>query len=161
VRPIRTHQISFYHSCPGMSDQKMATTLKQMHRCGASHKTLYRVAKALVTTRLSASSFFFSSSAFVSSISSWPIASLSAVSIFSLCPRLSLREVVGSEIISSTREMYDSSCCLVSKRLLNSSSLVLYLAASILNRQMHINIKSWNKLTVDHALDFGGRELAN
>ena len=40
-----------------------------------------------------------------SSTSSWAMASLRADSIFSFWPRLSLRDSVGSETISSTREM--------------------------------------------------------
>ncbi len=59
------------------------------------------------------------------------MASLRAVSIFSLVPRFSLRDIVGSEVISSTREMYDSSCCLASNFLLNASSVLLNLAASM------------------------------
>jgi hypothetical protein len=79
--------------------------------CGHSSKLLttgrdvYRVEKALVTTRLRASSFFFRSSAGASSISSWAMASLRADSIFSFWPRFNLMEVMGSETISSTREM--------------------------------------------------------
>ena len=90
----------------------------------------YRVAMALVTSLFSASSFFLSSSDAESSISSWPMASLRADSIFSFVPRFNLRDIVGSETISSTREMYDSSCCLASNRLLNASSLFLNFWAS-------------------------------
>jgi hypothetical protein len=86
---------------------------------------------ALVTSLLRASSFFLRSSADESSSSSWPMASLSDCSIFSFWPRLSLSERVGSEMISSTREMYDSSCCLASNRLLKASSLVLNFSASV------------------------------
>jgi hypothetical protein len=73
------------------------------HPRGKHHA--YRVEKALVTTRLSASSFFFRSSAEASSISSWAMASERADSIFSFWPRLRRMAVVGSETISSTREM--------------------------------------------------------
>ena len=93
-------------------------------------QVIYREDMALVTSLLSASSFFLRSSDDESSISSWPMASLSACSIFSFWPRLSLSESVGSETISSTREMYDSSCCLASKRLLKASSLDLNFSAS-------------------------------
>jgi hypothetical protein len=90
---------------------------------------------ALVTSLLRASSFFLRSSADESSISSWPMASLSDCSILSFWPRLSLSDSVGSEMISSTREMYDSSCCLASKRLLKASSLVLNFSASVYSCQ--------------------------
>ena len=66
---------------------------------------IYLVAMARVTSLLRASSFFLRSSGVDSSISNWPMASLSADSIFSLLPRLSFKDMDGSETISSTREM--------------------------------------------------------
>ena len=63
----------------------------------------YRVAMAFVINRFNASSFFFNSSGDESSISSCAIASLTAVSIFSLLPRFILMAMPGSLIMSSTR----------------------------------------------------------
>lgn len=58
------------------------------------------------------------------------MASLRADSILSLVPRLSLSDIVGSDTISSTLEMYDSNCCLASNFLLKASSLFLNFSAS-------------------------------
>ena len=58
------------------------------------------------------------------------MASERAVSIFSFVPRLSLSDIVGSEVISSTREMYDSSCWRASNFLEKASSEFLNFAAS-------------------------------
>lgn len=58
------------------------------------------------------------------------MASLSADSIFSFVPRFILSDMVGSEVISSTRAIYDSNCCLASNRLLKASSLFLNFWAS-------------------------------
>jgi hypothetical protein len=89
---------------------------------------------ALVTSLLRASSFFLRSSDDEPSISSCSMASASACSIFSFWPRLSLTERVGSVMMSSTREMYPSSCCLASNRLLKASSVLLNFSASAFQR---------------------------
>jgi hypothetical protein len=70
--------------------------------------------------------------------------------------------MVGSETISSTLEMYDSSCCLASNFLLKASSEFLNFSASdyMLDR-VHVNRLEIRLLTVDHALNFTGRKLAN
>jgi hypothetical protein len=68
---------------------------------------------------------------------------------------------VGSETISSTREMYDSSCCLDSNFLLKASSLVLNLAASAKTSVQSRVMDNDKQLTADHVLDLVRRELTN
>merc|ERR1711939_649471 len=92
--------------------------------------TAYLVAIALVMALFKANSFFLRSSGLESSTSSCCIASESASSILDLLPRFIFIDKPGSEINSSTRPMYDSSCCLASNFLVKASSLVLNLAAS-------------------------------
>lgn len=89
------------------------------------------------------------------------MASLRADSILSLVPRLSLRDIVGSETISSTLEMYDSSCCLASNFLLKASSLFLNFSAS---KNKLVTCLIWSiqdELTVDHALDLTRGQLSD
>ena len=119
-----------------------------------------RVDMAFVTSLFRASSFFFRSSELLSSISSCAMASLRADSIFSFVPRLSLRDIVGSEVISSTREMYDSSCCRASNFLLKASSEFLNLAASAGMLANGFRIKR-RVPTADHALYLSRRKLPN
>lgn len=85
---------------------------------------------ALVTSRFNANSFFLRSSELESSTSNCAMASLNAVSIFSFDPRFNFKDMVGSDTISSTREMYDSSSWRASNFFVKASSLVLNLAAS-------------------------------
>ena len=120
-----------FHSIRGLSEKIAASD----HRKSQGEYIVYRVDMAFVTSRFSASSFFFRSSDAESSISNWAIASLSAVSILSFVPRFSFKDIVGSDTISSTREMYDSSCCLASNFLLKASSLFLNFAASKFYKQ--------------------------
>jgi len=54
-------------------------------------------------------------------------------------------DIVGSETMSSTREMYDSSCCLDSNFLEKASSLVLNLAASIKLYQYDVQKKLYTQ----------------
>ena len=129
--------------------------------CLGSDSITQRVDIALVTSLFRASSFFFRSSEFESSISSCAMASLSAVSIFSFVLPLSLRDIVGSEVISSTREMYDSSCCRASNFLLKASSLFLNLAASELISVPSCVCRFFRTLTANHVLDLARRQLTD
>ena len=115
---------------------------------------------ALVTSLLRASSFFFRSSELESSISNWAMASLRAVSIFSFVLPLSLRDNAGSVVISSTREIYDSSCCRASNFLLKASSLFLNLAASKTS-SVQLCGRFSRALTANHVLNLARREFTD
>ena len=92
-QPARTH------------DSRTPSPIQHCGCIGNLSSPIYREDMALVTRRFRASSCFLRSSAVLSPSSRAAMASLIVVSIFSFCPRLSFRDRVGSDTISSTRPM--------------------------------------------------------